>query len=445
MTRAALEVNDAGLLLLREGDTRPAPESPGLALFEGDAVRVGTDAAARSRLLPRAVHDHFWDPLGLEPLPTPFPAGLRAADLAHAHLRALRESMPEAPEEAFLAVPGFWTRPALGLLLNMARQAGFPVTGLVDSAVAAASFFARGDALLHLDLTRHRAVLTHLRANHAIERLRVTEAEGLGHAAFERTLVEAIARRFVQETRFDPLHSGASEQALGDALPSWLTEIRRTGTSIAHARAGRRSLEVELTREALAQGIDPVLRSLVAFAAKEKHTAETVILVSARAARVPGLLELLRGGNGRDVVELPADAAVAATLRLRESVRHGGDALPFVTRLPLPGRAPAEREGRRPTHLMNAGVAHALGEGLTLGTTPPLGRRGLGLRHAGVAPHHCSIVVESREVRLEVVAGVPTLLNGAPARNGTPLRAGDRLTLGESGPELQLVAVEDGA
>lgn len=440
MTALALEVNDAGLVLLREGEGRPRPDSPGLAFFEGNAVRVGADAAAHARILPRAVHDRFWDAFGEETLRPPFPTGLRTVDLAHAHLRALREGVAEAPLEAFLAVPGYWSREALGLLLSASRSAGFPVSGLVDSAVAGATYFARGDEILHLELTLHRCVLTTLRAGSEVERVRVIDNAGPGQQAFDRALVDAVARRFVQETRFDPLHSGASEQALAVALPRWLLELRRAESTTARLTAGRRDHEVELLREPLASALDPLFRTLLQQVAAERGGPHTVLLVSARAARLPGLLGRLAADEGLDVVELPPDAAVAATLRLRDRIRHDGEALPFVTRLPRPGHAPAPRGGRRPTHLMKGGVAHVLGEGLTLGTAPPAGRRGLGLREAGVKPHHCSIVVEGSEVLLELVPGADTLLNGAPATDGVSLRAGDRLTLG--GVQMELVAVE---
>jgi hypothetical protein len=319
------------------------------------------------------------------------------------------------------------------------------VAGLVDSAVAGASYFARGDEVLHLELTLHRSVVTALKAGAEVERLRVADNPGPGQSVYERTLLDAVARRFIQETRFDPLHSGASEQALAQALPRWLLELRRAESTEARLASGRREHQVELRREPLAAAVDSLSRALCQQVGAERRSASTVVLVSARAARLPGLLDRLGEAEGLDVVELPPDAAVAATLRLRDRIRHEGDALPFVTRLPRPGQAaPRERPGRRPTHLMKGGVAHALHDGLTLGTAPPPGRRGLGLREAGVLPHHCSIIVEAGEVLLELVKGAATLLNGAPAVDRTPLRAGDRLTLGDPGVEIQLVAVEGG-
>jgi hypothetical protein len=438
----ALEVNDAGLLLLREGEGRPRPDSPGLAWFEGDAVRVGASAVRQSRQNPRAIHDRFWDPLALDPLGPTGPDGLRGADLAHAHLRSLRESLPEPPLEAFLAVPGFWSASALGLLLHAARSAGFPVVGLVDSAVAGASFFARGEEVLHLELTLHRSVVTVLRAGPTVERVRVAESAGPGQSAFERALLEGIARRFVQGTRFDPLHSGASEQALAEALPTWLFDLRRAESIPAKVMAGSREMALELSRMALAADLAPLYARLLAQVEAERARASTVLLVSARAARLPGLLDRLGQEAGLDVVELPKDAAVAATLRLRDHVRHPGDALPFVTRLPRPGQNPTARAGRAPTHLMNGAVAHAIGDGLTVGTAPPAGRRGLGLQKPGLQPHHCSLVRDGAQIRLSLVEGAPTLLNGLPAQEGALLRAGDRLLLGEPAVELSLVAVD---
>ncbi|HJS59293.1 MAG TPA: hypothetical protein VKA01_14420 [Vicinamibacteria bacterium] len=444
MPAVALELNDAGLLLLREGEPRPAPESPGVALFEGQAVVVGAAAAARACLVPRAVHDRFWDPLGPESLGIHFPPGLRRADVAHAHLRSLRDALQEPATEVLLAVPGFWQRPALSLLLSLARHAGLPVVGLVDAAVAAGAYFARAESFLHVDITRHRSVLTTLRGGESVERVRTVDADCSGQAAAERLLREAIARRFVLETRFDPLHSGASEQALQDALTGWLAELHREETCPARLRAGRREHTIELSRRSLASDLDPLYRTLLAQVAAEARPSAGPLLVSARAARLPGLLERLRTEVRGEVIELPPDAAVSAALRFRARIRHAGEAVPFVTRLAISESEADRRPGRRPTHLMNGGVAHAIGDGIAIGTAPPSGRRGLGLRHAGIAAHHCSLLVEGAEIRLEVLPGGITLLNGEPAEDRAPLRAGDRLSLGEAGVVLQLVAVEEG-
>jgi hypothetical protein len=445
MAALALELNDAGLLVLREGRPRPEPESPAVALFEGGEFLLGRPAAARALLRPRAVHDRYFDPLDGEPLGPPFPPGLRRADLAHAHLLTLAPDPP--PTEVFLAVPGFWSAEQLGLLLGVAHAAGLPVAGLVDAAVAACSFAGGEGSSLHVDLSRHRGVVTALTGGKEVARVRVAEAEGLGLHAFEERVAREVARRFVIETRFDPLHSGASEQALHDALPAWLFELRREATMSAVLAAGGREHRLELARADLVAALGELHRALAEEVAALRDGA-TRLLVSARLSRLPGAVEHLRAATGLPTLELTPDAAVSAILRSRDLLRHPGPALPFVTLLPTldamasAPRKPSGREGARPTHLLNAGVAHALGEvELALGTAPPLGVRGLGLRREGVEAHHCSILPEGDEVFLLDHAPGRTFLNGEVVRGRTALRAGDRLRLGQPGVELLLVSI----
>jgi len=353
MAALALEVNDAGLLALREGQPRPEPESPSVALFEDGEVLTGRAAAARALLRPRAVHDAYFDSLDAEPLRRPFPAGVRRADLGYAHLVTLIESLPQRPDEAFLAVPGFWTAERLGLLLGVARAAGLPVAGLVDAAVVAASLVGGRGSLLHLDLTRHRCVVTALSGGREVARTAVADTEGLGQRAFDERVTHEIARLFVLQTRFDPLHSGASEQALHDALPAWLFELRREERCTEVLTAGGREHRIDIARADLATVLADLHRGLAAQVRALLDTSVTRLLVSARVSRFPGAVDRLREATGLDVLELTPDAVVSATLRNRDRLRHPGPALPFVTRLPTrdeaaspsaPGSDPRVRE-----------------------------------------------------------------------------------------------------
>jgi hypothetical protein len=346
MAALALEVNDAGLQLLREG--RPRPEvSPAVALFEDGAVLTGAAAAARAALRPRAVHDAYFDPLDTEPLGAPFPAGIRRADLAYAHLSTLVDGA-RSEDEAFLAVPGFWTAEGLGLLVSVAGAAGLRVAGLVDAAVAAATLVGGAQARLHVDLTRHRLAVSVLEGGAELERTEVLGVEGLGLRSFENALVRAIAEIFVQETRFDPLHAGASEQALRDALPGWLRDLRREEACEAALESGGRKHRATLTRVALAQATLELQRAVAGQARALLPAGEALLLISARASGVPGLTAQLGEATRLPHVELPYDSAVAATLRRREHLRHPGPGLPFVTRLAPLGVAPRVA-GQEPT------------------------------------------------------------------------------------------------
>jgi hypothetical protein len=334
VTALAIEVNDVGLVALAAGASRPLPASQGVALFDGERVLLGTEAADQARLRPLGIQDTFWDRLDTSPAGVPFPRDVRHADLAHAQLAALRAEAGRGISEVFLAVPGFYTTAALGLLLGVARAAGLPVVGLVDAAVAAASLGHPGETLLHLDLTRHRAVATAIAQGNGVTRGRVLAEEGRGWTAFEETWAGAVAAQFVRETRFDPRHAGSTEQALHDALPGWLGELCVRQAVPAVLRAGGREHAIELTRASLLSSAPHLYGGLIGQVATLKRPdAPATVLLSHRAA-LPGLADRLREAPGVTVVELASSAAVSGALQHKDRLRHGGDALPFVTRLP---------------------------------------------------------------------------------------------------------------
>jgi hypothetical protein len=334
MSALALEVNDVGLVALRAGASHPLPASPGVALFDGGRLLLGTEAADQARLKPLSVHDTYWDHLDTAPAGLPFPQEVRRADLAHAQLAALRADVGPGITEAFLVVPGFWSTATLGLLLSVARAAGLPVVGLVDAAVAAASLGHPGDTLVHLDLTRHRSVATAIVQGDGVARARVVAEEGQGWAAFEEAWAGALAGQFVRETRFDPRHAGATEQALHDALPGWLGELCVRQAVPTVLRAGGREHAVELTRASLLAAAADLYRALVAQVTAMKRPDGPATVLLARRAALPGLADRLREVPGVTVVELASSAAPSGALQHRDRLRNTGDALPFVTRLP---------------------------------------------------------------------------------------------------------------
>lgn len=334
MAALAVEVNDVGLVALRTGASHPLPASPGLALFDAGRLLLGAEAADQARLKPLSVNDVYWDRLDTAPAGLPFPEEVRRADLAHAQLAALRAEAGPGITEAFLVVPGFWSTAALGLLIGVARAAGLPVVGLVDAAVAAASLGHPGETLVHLDLTRHRSVATALVQGNGVARARVVAEEGRGWTAFEETWAAAVAAQFVRETRFDPRHGGATEQALHDALPGWLGELGLRQAVPAALRAGGREHAVELTRSSLVAAAADLYRGLVEQVAAMKRPDGPLTVLLAHRAALPGLADRLREVPGLTVIELASSAAPSGALQHRDRLRHAGDALPFVTRLP---------------------------------------------------------------------------------------------------------------
>jgi hypothetical protein len=265
----------------------------------------------------------------------------------------------------------------------------------------------------------------------------------------------------VTQARFDPLHDAATEQALFDRLPGWIAALERAESVAATLPAAGRDVETSLSRGQVEAWTARYADELQQQVSVLKHTGEpTGVLVSAHAARLPGLVARLSAVRGVEVALLPVQAAALGALRSRDAVRSQPGALRFVTRLPRPeapeasslGAAvllpPAPRTapvsgGRRPTHVLFATAAHAIGaEPLVVGTAPPSGARGLRLEGetAGVSRAHCRFFESAGESVVEDLSTWGTFVNGERVAGRAVLAAGDKVRVGSPGIELVLIA-----
>jgi len=328
--RLALELADAGLVALPEEGEVAVP-SPGLAIIDGEAITIGREAAARARLAPRRLNSRFWRDISTEALGRPFGRRLRSADLAWTHLSQLWRETGHSVTSVILALSGGRSETQLGLILGVARSAGLPVDGLVDSAVAAAFGRANDTSMLHLDLELHRMVLTVIAPGPKQQAVLVSDQVGL--VALHDAWLRFIAGEFLKHTRFDPFHSAASEQELFDRLPTILGQLGRRKSTTVTLAANENPFTIELDREQMESvaktqnhELDELIRSALA------HQPGGVLL-TARAASVPGLAVRLARLTGLEIVELPLAAAAASALLLAQRIVAPGPALPFVTDL----------------------------------------------------------------------------------------------------------------
>lgn len=465
----ALVLDDAGLLLADRDGLR-LPSEPGVALADGGELLTGPAAAARRRRSPRLAYDRHWQEPDTAPLGRPYPPGLAAADLVHAHLLALWRRGGRAGERLLVAAPGTVSVRQLGVLLGVARAAEVPVAGLVDLALAAAVARAPSQGIerpgevgdrLHVEIFQHRAVFTEVDASTGgLTRGRVVAVEG-GWGGLQESWVRWLAETFLRRVRYDPLHDAAGEQELYDRLPEWLGVPMESGTVVARLEA-RGDVEVEVGREPLLAAVAPAYRrTLDALERFADRRPRPRLLLGARAAWLPDLARRLEEAWGGEVevvtAAAPAAGALAAAAQIVASGR--GVELPFVTRLTrgLGGSTgaaerPGERPGpalaspparRRPTHLLIHGLAHRVPPGrFELGSAPSPDAPGLTLpAAAGVEARHATLA-RSGDGEIELVAHGPTFL-GETRVADRRLTAGDRLRLGTPGVEIELIALVD--
>jgi len=454
--RAAIELDDVALILQADDESPPVVD-PGVALVRKSGVIVGHDAAMRSRLEPRRLHDRFWHDLSNEGLPKPFPSGVTTADLAYAHLDKAWRKAALGASEVVLAVPGDLSLEELGLVLGLARAADIPVCGLVDLGLAASVDRGIGGQAIHLEVYRHRAVATILEEHdQKLRRIRVLSEESAGFASLFMRWARWIAEQFVSRTRFDPLDRAAGEQELWNRLDGWLAEIRRKGGTRLSFSAGELVHAIDVSEQALTEPVYQsydALQDLVERAALDLSTAQLVL--GARVAALPGLIPRLIRPGMKAPIELPRAAGAAGALRHAGSIVSQAEELPLVIELHTGGawqmpvaRPPLRRRPssgiRRPSHVVYDGLAHEVGsQGLVIGTAPPAERQRLILTGdtAGVSRSHCNLRLEGAALLVEDHSRYGTFLNERLLGGPAELAAGDRLRLGSPGVVLHLVAV----
>jgi hypothetical protein len=456
----ALQCNDAGVLARGDGAGLPGA-SPGFALLDGGAVLTGAKARDRARLKPRFVNNRFWDRLDTSPLPRPFPTGLSHADLVHAHLEEIWKTVGAGIDSVVLALPGSYGPTQLGLALGIARSCDIPVTGMVDSAVASSSVGYPGEHLLHVDVHLHRTVVTELVQASEVVRQRVETTDHVGLVALHDRWVKTIAARFVSQARFDPLHIAATEQALHDRLPDVLGRLCESEAIPLRMEASGRTHVADLAAESLVAAVQDAYEGIVQLVRLLKQVGRrSTLLLSHRVGGLPGLLEKLGEVGDTDVIVLPEGAAADGAVRHADAIRSTGEAVSFVTRLPVEGVVPHDRpsapvpprpspnreRGPIPTHLLHDSAAFRIAtEPLVLGIAVPTGRRAINLTGstAGISRSHCSVYRVENRVVVEDHSTHGSFLNGQRVQGTADLAEGDRLRMGSPGIEVRLIRVMD--
>jgi hypothetical protein len=451
----ALEINDAGLVLARDGTI--LVEEPGVAMLDGASPETGEAALRRARLKPLYVETRYWQELGTEPLARPVPAARNRAEVAYAQLERLVAPHLAGGREIILAVPPWYSREQLGLLLGAAQESGLEPVGLVDAGLAASSLEPAPETMLHLELGLHRTVVTVLDCAAGLRRTRFEMLPQHGWLALQQAWLDGIAAAFVLKTRFDPLHQAATEQLLCNGLPAWLAAAVSGGTPSIDLESGSATYSVAMSGGDFAAAATGSYDEYARVLQRARPTAGPLNLrLSDRFATFPGLEARLAGIRDCEIVSLPRGAAALGALAWERHIRQDRGALTLVQHLPVALRGGATAKGSlppssvpadsRPTHLVRASRAYRLdSRPLTLGSRVAGDRRAVALEAGpGISRAHCSISLVDGSAWLEDHSTYGTFLNGERVGGRVELRAGDRLRVGSPGVECELVrAVDD--
>ncbi len=440
---AAISVISAERLLYRE---------PAYALLDDAAITTGSDAAKQARLKPRRIQNRFWDALSTEPLGVSRYPNYSNADLVARHLEDIWGRVSSEGDQLVVAVPPSMDNTQLALFLGVAAEIGIPVAGLFDAAVAATRREYRGAVPVHIDVSLHRVSVSRLGQSSQVvaERSEILDASGL--VQLSDAWIRKISDCFVNQSRFDPLHTAETEQMLADALPDWLASASRSDSismtvdyhGIDHS-AEIESLDLVSAAAPVYQRIAAQLRALL------RADEVPAIQLSDRAARLPGLAELLTARVGGEVFLLEPGATARGLLQRAKVSAGNGGAVSLMRALPWDQAAvdveasAEEGSGERPTHILFGSVAYPItAEPLVLGSQADGDDRTVefGREMPGLSRRHCSLFTNGGQCVVEDHSRYGTFLNGHKIDGSVVLQSGDILRLGTPGFELQLIRTE---
>jgi len=464
MTLLGLELSDAGILAaggypsrLLEVDGQKK-ESPGVSIPEKKRLVVGNFAASKAHLFPLQVINRFWDQLNTEPLKQTHGHAQNHAEIACAHLSHIWEHIKMHGDEMIIAVPDYYSRKQLGLILGMARELSIPVNGFVSLAVAA-SFNPCPDAmLLHLDIHLHRFEMVYLRQDEELTREDSVAAPEINIEQLYRGWVESIAEEFVRTTRFDPLHQAATEQELYTRLPAALEIFKSQSSFIFEIAHGKHRYRTPLLWDLLKQKsdtmYDKIRRSIEKMrAANGKNSRLIALQLTHRIARLPGLKDRLSKIDHCQIMELEPGAGALGVLQIRDQLkdRQSGNGASFFTSRPWRQAEPKvsqtiayeTHEKMLPTHLLYRDVAYPISQKpLSIGCDPYPDGTGIYVpaQSSAVSKKHCTVHRDGDRIILTDTSDQGTLVNDQRVDGSTTLERGQIVGLGTSGETFRLIA-----
>jgi len=452
VTRFAIHISDAGITLLNS--ERITYREPGFALLGNGNLTTGNAAFGQSRIDPRGIHHRYWSDLDTTPLADRRFSHLSAADLVSQQLEQVWEQAGAGASELVVAVPEYMTAQNLGLFLGIADELKLPVIGLVDAAVAATRREYKNAVPVHIDLSLHTAMLTRLAQPGMAQAERTELLDSCGIYALYDAWLNTIANAFVQQSRFDPLHTAESEQMLLNRLGGWLTEAARHEQVEMELEFSGTTYQASIESLALIGTAAPIYQQ-IANKLRAFFRAEDVpaIQVSDRIARLPGLADMLKARVGGEVFVLEPGATARGALARCRGHTGTDSGVSLVRKLPWDqsavdiGQHTVEQStSGTPTHLLFGHTAYAIGNSpLVLGSDDNSGERAIELtaEMPGVSRRHCSLSRKNGQCVLEDHSRYGSFLNGNRIDGSTILQVGDSLRIGSPGFEFQLITTDE--
>lgn len=449
MSLLSAHLNDAGLCVLDAESI--LYREPGFALLEDDKLTTGSEAFASARIRPRRIQNGFWAKLETEPLTDRQFQHLSNADLVSRQLEQIWKAVAHKGDRLVVAVPAYMNNSNLGLFLGIAAELDVPVVAMVDAAVAATRREYKDAVPVHIDFSLHSAILTRMSqaGMAAVDRSEIVEDCGLLNL-FDAWR-KAIAEAFVQQSRFDPLHTAATEQVLQDRIAEWLSVAATNSTVALEIEFRGITHKAEIESLALIAAAAPVYQRIASNLRALYRADETpAIQLSDRAARLPGLGDMLVARVGGEIFLLEVGATARGLITRCRDMQKSDSGVSLIKQLPWDQSAvqvalsESVTQGGRPTHILFKNTAYVIdSDELVLGSQPDQGRWiDLNENMPGVSRRHCALQQENGQCVIRDFSRYGSFLNGHAIDGSAVLQVGDSVRLGTPGFEFHLITTD---
>ena len=318
------------------------------ALAQNDQLIFGDSALAQGRIQPQTFNVQYLSRLSSETLPRPMGPAQNQADLTYYHLRSIQNEYELS--DVVVAAPAQYSDEQLGLLLGIADEAGLSIQGFVDSALGHA-LHARIDTHHLFDIGLNQTSLTELHVEQGQLRIGSNSVfEGDGILGIVDAWLQVIASAFLQSSRFDPLHSAATEQQAFDQALNWITQGLPDDPQVSIDVDGH-PRKADIPRVALMSALRQRLSAAELANVK-------ILGLTARIGSIPGVSEML--GDTFEDVEI-SRARLEELMALNET--HDGNGPARIVQRPLTasaGATPHKAPNTNPAVETNMPATHLL-------------------------------------------------------------------------------------
>ena len=431
----SLEVNDVLLRLRNDGET--CYEQAGVAYLTDDTTALGNDALAQLFIHPVQCQTTYWQRMNEDAIEPRTRTIGKNSDLVYNQIvEAFSRSEVGLQDPGWVVVPSDFDNDQVGLLYGILEYKHVRPRGFLDAALVAGSKGTVSDSAFFIDLQLQRTVVTQLYQHEGqIEVVTVKSLPSAGYLQFVQRWIDTVAKRSLDETRFDPRVSGTTEQQVFDRLCERIDGSNEIVISVEH-HGETRSTSL-LQDELAASGIDIYDRIL------SECNPGTHLLLGEHAFRMPGFLEYI-AGSGRTAEVCPADASVEAValineeisdnddVELHKSIRRDTSATSSTFRSrQVKQPANASTTSRVPTHALLDDAAYPIGA-----------QRSISIDDVEV----CSLYRADGAVMLRPHDGRETYVNGKFIDGSTIVASGDHVRIGpesHDAKEIVLIRVVD--